>query len=192
MKELYKGIIITLLSLPIILYGSQKKELDYEFIQEDTYYSFRGSFIVKAELDCLISVTYDFEHISKYALGAKSIELVRQGENWNEVTYIYRKFIIFENKSTWRRTLKRDEQKVVFEMISSKNNINIMPKMLSSTGYYQIKQEKECYRVEYFQEGKLKPGFLKDTYINNAKKEAIKFLLEFKEYIEKTCDYFNY
>ena len=191
MKGFYKIIVVALLSLPVLLYGSKKKELDYEFIQEDNYYSFRGSFIVKAELDCLISVTYDFQHISKYTLGAKSIELVRQGENWNEVTYIYRKFIIFENKSTWRRTLKQDEQKVVFKMISSKNNINIMSKMLSSTGYYQIKQEKEGYQVEYFQECKLKPGFLKDTYINNAK-EAIKFLLKFKEYVEKTCDYLNY
>ena len=188
MKKKLKVIIVVFLSFSILLYGSKKKELDYEFIQEDNYYSFRGSFIVRAELDCLISVTYDFQHISKYTLGAKSIELVRQGENWNEVTYIYRKFIIFENKSTWRRTLKQDEQKVVFEMISSKNNINIMPKMLFSTGYYQIRPEKEGYLVEYFQECKLTPGLLKDTYINKAKKEAIKFLREFKEYIERTCD----
>jgi hypothetical protein len=60
--------------------------------------------------------------------------------------------------------------------------------MLSSTGYYQIRPEKEGCRVEYFQECKLKPGFFKDSYINKAKKEAIKFLQEFKEYIEKTCD----
>ncbi len=192
MKNFYKIIIVALLSLPIILYGSQKKELDYEFIQEDNYYSFRGSFIVRAELDCLINLIYNFKNISKYALGAKSIELVRQGENWYEVTFTYRKLLIFENQSTWRRTLNRHEHKVVFKMISNRNNLNIIPKMLSSTGYYQIKQEKEGYQVEYFQECKLKPGFLKDTYINNAKKEAIKFLLEFKEYVEKTCDYFNY
>ena len=135
MKELYKGIIVVLLSLPMLLYGSRKDELDYEFIQEDTYYSFRGGLIVKAEPDCLINLIYSFKNISKYALGAKSIELVRQGENWYDVTFTYRELLIFENQSTWRRTLRRHEHKVVFKMISSRNNLSIMPKMLSSTGF---------------------------------------------------------
>lgn len=161
---------------------------NYEFIQEDTSYSFRGSFVIKAELNCLISIAYDFEHVIQYNSGAKSIELIQQGENWYKVSYTYRKLIIFENTSIWRRTLKRDEQKILFEMISNKSNISIVPEVLSSLGYYQIKPEQEGYRVEYFQECKLKPGFLKDTYINKAKKEAIKFLLEFKKYVERTCD----
>ena len=193
MKELYKGIIIALICLPIILsgsnlYGNKKKEFDYKFIQDGKYYSFQGSFIVKAELDCLMNVIWDFEHLSKYTSGAKSIDLVRQGEDWYDVTYTYRRFIIFENKSTWRRILKRDEKKVLFEMMSNENNINIIPKMLSSTGYYQIKPEKEGYQVEYFQECKLKPGFLEDAYISKAKKEAIRFMAVFKEYVKRTCD----
>jgi len=150
MKKIYNGILVALLCLPVILPGIQNSEFDYEFIQDGNCYSFRGSFIVQAKCDCLIDVVYNFEHISKYATDAESVEFVRQGENWNEVNYTYRKYLIFENKSTWRRTLKRDEQKVVFEMLSSQNNLTIMPKLLSSTGYYQIKPEKEGYRVEYF------------------------------------------
>ena len=188
MKKFYKRILVALLSLPIILSGSQNHEFDYEFIQDGNCYSFRGSFIVQAERDCLIDVIYNFEHISKYASGAKSVEFVRQGENWYEVTYTYRKILVLENKSTWRRTLNRDEQKVVFEMISSENNVSFMPQLDSSSGYYQIKPEKEGYQVEYFQACKLKTGLLKDAYISQAKKEAIKFLREFKEYIERTCD----
>ena len=97
MKKLNKAITVALLSLSIILFGSQKNDLDYEFIQDGNCYSFLGSFIVQAERDCLIHVIYDFEHISKYTAGAKSIELDRQGEDWYEVTYTYRKFLIFEN-----------------------------------------------------------------------------------------------
>ena len=187
MKKLYYGISVALLSLSILLPGNQNNKFDYEFIQDGNTYSFCGSFIVQAECDCLIDVIYNFKHISKYATDAESIELVREGENWNEVTYTYRKYLIFENKSTWRRTLKRDEQKVIFEMISSKNNINIMPQVLSSTGYYQITTEKVGYRVEYFQTCQLKAGLLKDAYLSQAKKQAIKFLKEFREYIERTC-----
>jgi len=188
MKNICQIIIPALLSLPIVVSGSQEKEFDYEFTQEDTYYSFRGSFIVKAESDCLINLIYNFKSISEYALGAQSVELIQQGDNWYDVYYTYRKLFVLENKSTWRRTLKQDEQKIVFEMLSSKNNLKIMPEVISSTGYYQIIKEKDRCRVEYFQECLLKPGFFKSAYINEAKQEAIKFLHEFKKYIERKCD----
>ena len=168
--------------------GSQEKEFDYEFIQEDTYYSFRGSFLVNAESDCVIDVIYDFHNLSEYTLGAQSIELIQQGDTWYDVYYTYRKLFILENKSTWRRTFKQDEQKIVFKMLSSENNLKIMPELISSTGYYQIIKEEDRCRVEYFQECLLKPGFFKNAFINEAKQEAIKFLHEFKKYIERKCE----
>ena len=61
MKKLYKAFIVALLSLSSILYAGQNNGMDNEFIQEDNYYSFRGSFIVKAKLDCLLNVIYDFK-----------------------------------------------------------------------------------------------------------------------------------
>jgi hypothetical protein len=188
MKDFYILIIVTLLSLPILSSRSTKEELDYEFAQEDTCYSFRGSFYVKAEPDCLINLIYNFKNISDYSLGANSIELGRQGENWYKVTFTYRKLLIFENQSTWRRTLNQDEHKVFFTMISYRNNLNILPQMLSSTGYYQFRPENDGCQVEYFQECKLTPGLLNDNYINEAKKEAIKFLQMFKEYLERSFD----
>ena len=98
MTMIYRGILLIWMSVPVLIYGSSTEELQYHFSQDDSSYSFRGSFIVEAELDCLISLVFDFEHISKYASGAKAVELVRQENNWNEVRYTYRKFIFFLNK----------------------------------------------------------------------------------------------
>ena len=134
MTTLYKTIIL-LFCLPVFLSGNQKQGTDYEFTKDDTSYTFRGSFVVNTDFDCLLDVVYKFEHISKYTSGAKFIKLIRQGKNWYEVSYTYRKLLIFENKSTWRRTLKRAEGRVGFEMISNRNNIAILPEVLSSTGY---------------------------------------------------------
>jgi len=185
-NDFFKIVIVTLLSLPIPLYENQKKEVNYEFIQQDTYYSFQGSFFVKADPDCVINLIYNFQNISQYSLGAKAIAIGRQGENWYEVTFTYRKLLILENQSSWRRTLNRDKHKIVFTLISSRNNLNIVPTLLSSTGYYQIRPEKEGCLIEYFQECILSPGPLKGTTINEAKKEAIEFLRVLKEYIERT------
>jgi hypothetical protein len=72
MKELSRGIIVALLSLPIILTGSQKKELDYEFIKDENYYSFHGRIVVKTDFECLISILYDFKHLANIEPSAKS------------------------------------------------------------------------------------------------------------------------
>ena len=186
MKELSKGIIVALLSLPLILTGSQREKLDYEFIREKNYYSFQGRIVVKTDLECLISILYDFKHLANIESSAKSIVLLREGENWYEACHIFKK-LFFKHESIWRKTLKPDEKRIVFEMISHKHNSGLMPEVLSSTGYYQIKLEEEGYKVEYFQECKLKSALLKGAYIKKTKKEAIKFMRELKEYIEKTC-----
>jgi hypothetical protein len=186
---LYKVIVIVFLTLPALSPGNSNKEVEYEFNQYDNYYAFQGQFTVKAAHDCLMNVIFKFEHICKYASGAKSLEIVGQDENWYDVTYTYQKFIFFKNQSTWRRTLKPDEDKVVFEMIANRNNSDIIPDVLSSSGYYQILNNKEGYIVKYFQECTLAPSILQKSYIRMAKKEAIKFLQEFKEYVKRTCNF---
>ncbi len=182
------GIIILLLSASAVLSGSPDRGMTHEFLRDDASYSFRGSFHVKADPECLIDVVFDIKHIINFTAGARSIELLDQGNSWNEVQYVYRRYMIFENTSSWRRTLNKDEQKVAFEMIFNQNNMGIMPDILASSGYYQITPgETEC-RIEYYQTCTLKPGFLKDTFINRAEKEAIEFLREFKDYVIKTCE----
>jgi hypothetical protein len=188
MKHICYIIIPALLSVPFVVSGSQEKEFDYEFNQEDTYYSFRGSFLVHAESDSVIDVIYDFNNLSEYTVGAQSVELIQQGDNYYDVVYTYRKFFIFTNRSTWRRTLQRDEHKIVFEMLSSENNLKMMPELLSSTGYYHILQGNDHCRVEYFQECRLKAGLFMHAYIKEAKQEAMRFLHAFKTYVEWKCE----
>ncbi len=188
MKDYYKAIMLILLSLPVILSGSSDNGYDYEFIRADSCCSFRGDFIVKAEADSLVELIYDFDKIAEYAVTVKSLELVRRGEDWYEVAFTYRDLLVFENQSIWRRTINRAEKIIAFELISSWNNSNIIPELMSSTGYYQFKPAKEGCLVEFFQECRLKPGLLNEAYYNKAEKDGIKFLSVFKDFIERNCD----
>jgi len=160
--------------------------VDYEFNHADSCYSFRGSFVIQAEFDCLIDILYDFKHLENIISSANSIILIQQAENWYDVAYTFKKFF-FTNESVYRKTLKLDEQKIIFKMLSYKQNTNLIPEMLSSSGYYWIQCESTGYRIEYFQECKIKSSLLKGIYINKAKKESTKFMLELRNYIEKTC-----
>ena len=82
MKHICYIIIPALLSVPFVVSGSQEKEFDYEFNQEDTYYSFRGSFLVHAESDSVIDVIYDFNNLSEYTVGAQSVDLFVKMKNF--------------------------------------------------------------------------------------------------------------
>lgn len=158
----------------------------YEFNHIDSCYSFRGIFLSQARFDCLIRILYDFEHLKNLIPGANSIMLIQQGKNWYDVGYTFKMFL-FTNKSVYRKTLKLEEKKIVFKMISNIQNTNLFPKMLSSSGYYQIKCESTGFTIEYFQECIINSTVLKDMYMHMAKKESKKFILKLKEYIESNC-----
>lgn len=164
--------------------------IEYEFIQEDTFYSFRGSFHINAGIECITNVTFDFDQKKQYTLGAKSIRLVRQGVNWYEISYTYQKFFFFffiENTSNWLMKLIPEKNKIVFEMVSNQSNIGIADVVLTSQGYYQFRPENNGFEIEYFQEARLKSSLLTKLYISAAKKDVIEFLLDYKEYMERTC-----
>ena len=188
MKCLHNLILTFVLGQLIHVHVNFGQELNYEFVHEKNYYSFTGILLVGAEPDCLIDLIYNFDHISKYSSGATSIQLIQQDENWFDVAFIYKKLMFIENESTWRRTLSHDKRKVAFEMLSNKSNIRWIPKLISSTGHYQITSTKNGSLVEYFQECELEHGALQSIYIREAKKEAIQFLKIFEKYLSNNCE----
>jgi len=169
------------------LYAGQPHGLDHEFTEGERQYAFRGSFQVTGTERCLMEVIYDFGHISRYAAGARSIEKGLEGEDWYEVTYTYRRYLVFKNRSTWRRTLNRAKGRVDFEMTASENNLGMLPELLASTGYYQLAKEAQGYRLEYFQECSVSDGTFSARYLKHARKAAIRFLEEFRQYVMTTC-----
>lgn len=188
MKKKHSIIILILLIIPVILSTDEDTEFDYEFIQADTCCSFQGSFRVNCQPEVLIDLIYDYDKISEYSLGVKTLELVRQGENWYEIAFTYHDLLVLENRSVWRRTLKRNENTIEFELISNWNNTDIIPELLSSTGYYKLKSENNECLVEIFQECKLNRSLLNEAYFKKVKKEGTQFLKVFKDFIEKNCD----
>lgn len=160
----------------------------YEFYRIDSCYSLRGSFIIEADYDCVTEILYDFKHLKYIIATADSITLLQQGTNWYEVSYTFKKFL-YTNRSIYRKTFKPAEQKIVFELLSDQQNTHILPKLLSSTGYYQIKPVTTGYQIEYYQQVIVKSTFFKDRILNMAKKEFVNFMLNLREYLNKQCPY---
>jgi len=168
-------------------FTKEPDDIKYTFTQTDSTYSFSGSFKIKANTDCLLDICFLHEHIRALAPDAKDVLIIDQGNDWNKISYIYKKYIYFENKSVWYRKRDREKQRIDFSLISSENNKTIMPKMLSSSGFYQINNGEKEIIVQYFQHCQLTKSSITKLYLNKVKKEAIQFIHRFSEYANTIC-----
>jgi hypothetical protein len=172
---------------PIHSGGLEADDIHYRLIQSGNQYMFCGIIsFVTSDPNCLIHILYDFQHLRKINFLPDSIVLLREGQYWYEVAYHYRN-LFFESTATYRRALNQAEKKVTFEMMQCEQRGLHLPKIVSSTGYYEIKPEKEDLRVIYFEEGEIADHPLKEIYFQWVEKEVFKFLLRLRDYANTTC-----
>ena len=186
--KIWFTIILFTVIIPLKLLAQEPNDLKYEFTQTDSSYSFYGSFKIKANPKCILDISFNYKHIRALALDAKEVRLIDQGINWNQISYTYQKYIIFKNKTVWHRILNEENQRVEFTLVSSENNQTIMPRMISSSGFYQVKQQGEYFIVEFYQQCQPTEKSITKLYISRMKKEAIKFMHEFSEYASSCCN----
>jgi hypothetical protein len=157
----------------------------YNFVRKDDQYEFEGRFSIGCTADYVTRVIYDPEHLSKFVKGAEVI-LIEQGNNWQEVRFTYRRFLL-ENSSVYRRMLDPGGHKVTFSLISSTQQGLFVPHILSSSGFYEVKTEERGSSVFYFQEATLSSGLFKGLYLNADRTEAVQFLKDLRDYVRKLC-----
>ena len=182
-------IVLVVVIIPLKTYAEEPDEIQYKFSQTDSSYTFYGSFKINANPKCLLEISYNYKHIRALALDAKEVQLIDQGSNWNQISYIYKKFAFFQNTTVWHRMINEENQRVDFTLVSSENNQAIMPRMISSSGFYQIKQQGEFFIMEYYQQCQITEELITKLYLNRAKKEAIKFMHKFFEYARAFCNH---
>lgn len=186
--KIWFTIVLVIVIIPLKIYAEEPDDIQYKFTQTDSSYTFYGSFKINANPKCLLEISFNYKHIRALALDAKEVQLIDQGNNWNQISYIYQKFTFFKNKTVWHRILNEENQRVDFTLVSSENNQTIMPRMISSSGFYQIKQQGEYFIVEYYQQCQITEVLITKLYLNRAKKEAIKFMHKFSEYASTFCN----
>lgn len=173
--------------LPNFIQADGQNDVYYHFTQSDSSYTFYGSFKIHADPECLLEICFNHEHISALAQDAKEVSLIDQGNNWNQISYSYQKYIFFENKTVWHREISKEKQRVDFILISSDNNRAMMPRIISSSGFYQIRSCGESILVEYYQACEISVEPITKLYLNRMKKEAVDFIYQFSEYAMVHC-----
>lgn len=167
--------------------SGQINGINYYFVSADTFYSFRGYFTCKSDPACLCDITFSPEHKVKYTKDLRSFKVTEEGGDWYRAEYRFTRYSVIRNTSDWLIKWDADSLKIGFRMISSASNIIDDDLIISSSGYYQFKEDEDGYIVEYFQECLLKPGFQSGLFISGAKADALRFISDYRDYLMKNC-----
>jgi hypothetical protein len=162
------------------------------FSRTDTTYLFKGSFDIVGDIigdiDSVMPIFFEYDHVKALSPDAKNVELIEQGESWNTISFVYGIFPNYENESIWYRVVDPERNRVDFNLVSSKNSHAIMPQMVSSSGFYHIYRSNDTITIEYCQQCLLTKSLITDLYLQAVKKRAIEFIYLFKEYAINYCD----
>ena len=178
---------LALACISIIGYSQDSSNVQCAFSNTDSSYYFYGTYTVKGDINCLMNMCFDYYHISKLAPDAKEVTLVEQGDGWNKIKYVFQRFEILENTSVWYRKLNLEKRRVDFVCTSSINNNRLLPKLITSSGFYKFTPVGSMVKVEYYQNCKLEKGTIAKIYINAVKKGAVQFIQRLLEYSLQAC-----
>lgn len=185
-----KHIIIVLTTIFLCtntLQSQEKGDIQYNFDINNTSYSFYGSFKIDANPQNLLNLQYQYNHIVALAPGAKKITLIGEGQNWENLKYIFEQKPIYRSETIWHRIVDRNNSRVEFELLSSKKSNSLMPTFLSSGGYYQITQKEGFVLVEYFLQCQMAEANLTGFYLYILKKKATNFIYLLYDYAKENC-----
>jgi hypothetical protein len=173
--------------VPPVVFVNGKNDIQCKFTQTDSTLSFYGSFKTNKRPACLLEIFLNYNHIKALAPDAIEVQLIEQGNNWNRIRYKFQKFFFFENISVWQRNLDREKQRLDFTLVSSANNQVIMPEMIASSGFYNVKKQGEDLIVEYYQQCQLTKSLITNLYLKILRNEAIHFIENLSEYSNANC-----
>ncbi|GBC60494.1 hypothetical protein DENIS_1447 [Desulfonema ishimotonii] len=184
MRSMSMALTLLLLFHPALLFP--QKSPRHRFSHTENTYTFSGTFRIRADPACLLTILYEFDHFRQFMSHVKDIRCTRKGTGWYEVRYRYSR-IFYSAETTFRRTLDLKKWKVDYEMISIRQSGLITPDIISITGYYSLTPEADGFRVTFFQQGKLASRMLSGVFFYHAEKEAIGFLKKMRQYARTHC-----
>lgn len=166
---------------------TQAEEINSFLSFEDSTYTVDYTFTTTCGKDKLLEIYYQFSHLVKWVKQTNmTFRLLKSGENWYIVQYDYH-FFAYKSSTVYKKTIMGEDNLVKFEMINYSSNFDLVPKVISSTGYYRITPQKNQNIVTYYQKTILAQP-INWFYLKWVENQTRKFLLDMQDYTKKFED----
>jgi len=168
----------------------RSSDLSFTLDRSGDLYLFRASVFIKAESACVLETIYQFFHLQQLLKGeADVVELLRQGENHYDVRLVH-KGKLYVIDTVYRRSLQKNMNRVAFELLETKQEGRMIPKILSSKGYYALETVKGGVKVNYFEETKISTSRWDPRstgLVEIVERDTLSFFKTLKKYAEQTA-----
>ncbi|MBU9888842.1 MAG: hypothetical protein KTQ49_03100 [Candidatus Omnitrophica bacterium] len=165
-------------------------KVSFSMDRDGNRYFFRASILVRAEPACLLETIYRFHHLRQLLKkDAAHATLLSEDTDHYDVRYI-RQNKLYTLETTYRRSLQKDRNRVLFELIDSYQKGRVIPKLLSAKGYYELEAVAGGVRVHYFEETAIATSRWDPRtagLLEVVERDTLSFLKRLKKYAEQTA-----
>ncbi len=168
----------------------RSSDLSFTLDREGDRYLFRASVVIKAEPACVLETIYQFYHLQQLLKDeADVVELLRQGKDHYDVRFVH-KSKLYVIDTVYRRSLQKGLSRVAFELLETKQEGRMIPKILSSKGYYALEIVTGGVKVNYFEETRISTARWDPRtagLVQIVERDTLSFLKSLKQYAERTA-----
>jgi len=168
----------------------RSSDLSFTLDRVDDLYLFRASVFIKSEPVCVLETIYQFYHLQQLLKeDADVVRLLRQEKDHYDVRLVH-KGKLYVIDTVYRRSLQKDQRRVAFELLETKQEGRMIPKILSSKGYYALQTVKGGVKVNYFEETRIATARWDPRsagLVEVVERDTLSFLKNLKKYAEQTA-----
>lgn len=147
-------IVLSFLVIFIINLFSEIPSLSIIFNDDDNSYSATFYFTSSLDKELLLKIYYDINHFKHIYRQFNTIKILQESDNWYRVSFINKTGFYVLN-TVYKKIFYKEENKITFVMEKYDQNRDILPELISSTGYYAVEKADAKNKVIYHQDTKL-------------------------------------
>ncbi|NLL15419.1 MAG: hypothetical protein GX267_18630 [Fibrobacter sp.] len=145
-----KHSILIILSLFSGIIDGREKQINFKIEQNENGYSYSCHFQSTLSRDSVLAILFGFDHLVKYSSQVSQIELLSEEKNSYLVSF-YLRYLIYSSRSVYRRTLLKEKDMVVIEMLRFNHNSTVFPQVLGIRIEYRVVPRRNGVNIYYKQ-----------------------------------------
>jgi hypothetical protein len=153
------------------------------FIHSGNEFTYRFTLNSSLQVDSLLFLLYDFKHVKLYSTDASYQKLLNIEEKHYDIEILI-KYMFYSSRSVYRRIFMPESSMVKIEMIESRQNSKLFPRILDYHARYSVIRENEFSVVSFIQNVTLDKS-INRFYLKILREKLDEFEESLEEYIRK-------
>ncbi len=165
--------------------ATETQDIEMAFTHSETQYEAIASFKCQAQSKAaLLHLLFDFKNVKEELKDNCEVKMLEDKGDKHLISY-RGSFLAWTAESSFERTLDIEKGRIDCKMVKfDDQGILSAPKVLSVSGFWQVKESGDAYIVQFKQTSAVEKTLLASVYFDQAKSDCLRNLAAIKRHIE--------